>query len=91
MDITTTSDVDYYSFLAPVGSNSTAKLKVQSSGLSLLAPKATVYAADGITVLGSANGSGNYGTTLTVNFSVTGGSLYYVKVQGADGTAMAAY
>jgi hypothetical protein len=87
LDITTTSDVDFYTFTAP-SSASTAAVKVQSSGLSLLAPKLTVYAADQSTVLGTANGLNQYGTTLTVNLSgLTAGQRYYVKVQGADTTA----
>src|SRR5262249_54923984 len=52
-----------------------------------LSPKMTVYAANQTTVLGSANGVGKYGTTLTVsNIAVTPGATYYVKVQGADNT-----
>jgi hypothetical protein len=88
LDVTTTTDLDYYTFTAPSGSNATGVLTVQSSGLSLLAPKVTVYASNQTTILGSANGAGNYGTTLTVNFAVTSGSTYYIKVQGADTTAL---
>src|SRR5262249_2184961 len=46
LDITSTSDVDYYAFVAPVGSNNTLSVNVQSAGLSLLRPSVTVYAAD---------------------------------------------
>jgi Matrixin len=87
LDITTTSDIEFFKFIAPVGTASTATVTVQSSGLSLLSPKVTVYAADQATVLGSANGAGQYGTTLNVTLSsVTAGELLYVKVQGADST-----
>ena len=48
LDITTTSDVDYYTFTAPAGAAGTMTVQVQSQGLSLLSPKVTVYAADGI-------------------------------------------
>ena len=62
---------------------------MQSSGLSLLSPEVTVYAANGSTVLASADGEGQYGTTLTVSVSgVTAGEQFYVKVQGADTTQM---
>jgi len=89
LDITATTDLDYYTFTAPTGSSSTLTVKVQSSGLSLLSPKVTVYASDQVTVLGSANGSGVYGTTLSVPVSgITAGQQFYVKVQGADSTAM---
>ena len=81
--------MEYFSFTAPSGTGSTLELDVQSSGLSLLAPKVTVYASNGTTVLASANGAGEYGTTLTVSItSVTAGEQFYVKVQGADTTQM---
>ncbi len=85
LDISATSDVDYYTFTAPANAAATMTVTVQSAGLSLLAPKFTVYAADGQTVLGSANGLNKYGTTLTVTITgVTPGEQFYVKVQGAD-------
>jgi hypothetical protein len=89
LDITTTSQVAYYTVTAPGGTSSTVKLAVQSSGLSLLAPTVTVYAADQSTVLGSANGAGQYGTTLTVTLTnqVSAGQQIYIKVSGADSTA----
>ena len=87
LDITTTSDVDTYVFTAPTGTSGTLQLNVQSSGLSLLSPKVTVYAADQTTVLGSASGLNQDGTTLSVSVSgVTAGQVIYVKVQGADTT-----
>src|SRR5262249_7647104 len=60
LDITTLTDNDYYIFTAPAGSSSTLTVNVQSSGLSLLMPSVTVYAADQTTVLGSASGVGQY-------------------------------
>jgi hypothetical protein len=87
-DITTTSDTDYYTFLAPLLTSSTLRVNVQSSGLSLLSPKLTVYAADGTTVLGSAGTTGQYGTTLSVTVgNVTPLERFYIKVAGADATA----
>jgi hypothetical protein len=89
LDITTAGQLEYFSFTAPAGTGSTLKLDVQSSGLSLLAPKLTVYSSNGTTVLASANGEGQYGTTLTVNVSgVTAGEKFYVQVTGADKTQM---
>jgi len=89
LDITTTSTNEFYKIMAPTGTASTISVNVQSSGLSLLTPKVTVYAADQQTVLGSATGAGQYdGTTLTVTLnSVTPGEQFYVKVQGADTTS----
>lgn len=88
VDITTTSDSDYYTFSAPLLTSSTMTVQVQSQGLSLLSPKVIVYAANGTTVLGSASGLNQYGTTLDVTVTgVTPGQQYFVKVQGADTTA----
>ncbi|MFO0952057.1 MAG: matrixin family metalloprotease [Isosphaeraceae bacterium] len=88
LDITTAGQKENFTFTAPAGTNGTLNVVVQSSGLSLLAPKVTVYAADKTTVLGSANGLNKYGTTLTVTLTgVTAGTRYYVQVQGADNTA----
>jgi hypothetical protein len=88
LDITTTSDLDYYTFNAPLLTTGNLSVTVQSSGLSLLSPDLTVYAADQTTVLGSASGLGQYGSTLTVNVSgAVPGQQYYAVVQGADTTA----
>jgi hypothetical protein len=88
LDITTTSDLDYYTFAAPTGTSSSLTVQVQSQGLSLLSPKVSVYAANGTTVLGSASGLNKYGTTLDVTVTgVTAGEQFRVKVQGADTTA----
>jgi hypothetical protein len=88
LDITTTSEVEYFTFDAPANTTGTLQVAVQSQGLSLLSPKETVYAANGTTVLGSASGLNKYGTTLDVTVNnVTPGEQFYVKVQGADTTA----
>jgi hypothetical protein len=88
LDITTAGQAEYFSVVAPVTTNSTFTVNVQSSGLSLLAPTLTVYAADQVTVLGSANGAGQYGTTLSVTVNgVSAGQQFYVKVAGADSSA----
>jgi len=87
LDLTTTTDKDYYTFTAPAGTASSLTVAVQSQGLSLLSPKLTVYAADGTTVLGSAGTTGQYGTTIQVTVTNVGaGQQFYVKVAGADTT-----
>jgi hypothetical protein len=89
LDITTTSDVDYHTFTAPSGTSGTLTVTVQSNGLSLLSPRAWVYAADQSTILGYASGAGQYGTTLTITVNnVTAGQQFYVKVAGADGSVL---
>ncbi len=88
LDVTTTADKDYYKVTVPAGTTGTLVVNAQSSGLSLLAPKLTVYAGDQVTVKGSANGLNHYGTTLTVTVNgVSAGETYYFKVEGADTTA----
>jgi hypothetical protein len=88
LDHTTTSQLDYYTFNAPLNTSSTFSVTVQSSGMSLFTPSLTVYASNETTVLGTASGLGQYGTTLTVNISgATPGQQYYALVQGADTTA----
>ncbi len=89
LDITTAGQQEYFSFAAPAGAGGTMQLDVQSSGLSLLAPNVTVYGSNGKTVLASASGTGQYGTTLTVSVpNVTPGEVFYVMTQGADNTQM---
>jgi hypothetical protein len=86
LDITSTSDVDYYQFTVPAGTTGTLKLSVQSSGLSLLAPRVRVYNAwQG--QLATAAGSGFSGSTVTLNVSVVAGQTYYVRVGAANNTA----
>ena len=88
LDITTTADLDYYKFTAPSGGTGTMIVHVQSSGLSLLAPKIWVYNSSQ-TQLATATGTGYQGSTLTATVSgIVAGQTYYVKVDGADGTAL---
>jgi hypothetical protein len=88
LDLNTVGQSEYFRVNAPSGTASTLTLNVQSSGLSLLSPKVTVYASDEQTVLGSACGFNQYGTTLTVTIpNVYSGEQFYIKVQGADCTA----
>ena len=89
LDIATAGQPEYFTAIAPAGTSSTLQVSVQSKGLSLLAPSLTVYAADKQTVLGSASGSGQYGTTVSVSVpKVTAGQVLFFKVQGADTTSM---
>lgn len=96
LDISTTSQAEYFKFTAPLVSTDTLTVNVQSTGLSLLRPTVTLYAADQTTVLGTATAAGSYnGGNLTVSYSAPGllglgsvaGETFYVKVTGADTTA----
>jgi hypothetical protein len=86
LDLTSTSETEWYTFTAPQNTSGTLTATVQSSGLSLFTPQATLYAADGSTVLATANGAGSLnGSTLTLSAAnVTPGEQFYVKVTGAD-------
>ncbi len=87
-DISTCSDVDFFKVTVPSGATSSIQIRAQSIGLSSLAAAVTVYAADQTTVLGSANGLGQYGVnqTVTLTNKISAGQAIYVKVQGADTT-----
>ncbi len=81
--LSTGTSADYFTVTAPSGTNSTAQFQVVTTGLSMMSPVITVYASNETTVLGSANGSGKYGTTLTVTVNnVTAGEQFYVKITG---------
>jgi Matrixin len=86
LDISSTGDVDYYSFVAPADSASTMTMSVQSAGLSLLAPSLRVYDSNQQQI-GFKTGTGDLGATDTFTLSVTPGSTYYIRVAGANATA----
>lgn len=87
LDITTTGDVDFYRLTTPAGASGTLQISVQSTGLSLLSPKVTIYAADMLTVLGTATATTN-GATLNLSVNgVSAGQTFYIKVQGANATS----
>jgi hypothetical protein len=89
LDVTNVNQANYYTFTAPANTTGTLKVTVQSSGLSLLVPTVKVYATDKSTVLASASGSGQFGTTLTVTVSgIQAGQQFYVKVGGAEASPL---
>jgi hypothetical protein len=84
-DITTTADLDYYSFKAPPNA-SAVTITVQSAGLSLLAPNLNVYNRYQ-DPMAAVSGAGQYGTTLSVRVNVKAGKRYYIRVSSADASA----
>jgi hypothetical protein len=95
LDIARAGQSEYFSVTAPLTVLGTMNVTVQSQGLSLLAPKVTVYTPSLLgllgspTVVASASGAGQYGTTLNVSVpNVIVGQTYYIQVQGADNTQM---
>jgi hypothetical protein len=88
LDIAAAGQAECFTVSAPAGTTGTMTVTAQSQGLSLLAPKLSVYAADQVTLLGTAISSGQYGTTLTVTVpNITPGQQLFVRVRGADTTA----
>ncbi len=85
LDIANLGQPEFFSVDTPAGMSGPMEVSVQSQGLSLLSPKVTVYASDMQTIVGSANGLGQYGTTLNVTLpNAVAGQRYYIEVQGAD-------
>lgn len=82
-DLTTSSDVDYYRFAAPL-LGGTATVTLQAAGLSLLTSKVTIYNAFGTAIASSATLDPK-SNDLTLKFA-TGllGGTYYAKVEGAN-------
>jgi hypothetical protein len=88
LDITTTSDYDWYKATAPAGTNGTLSVTVQSQGFSLLSPSVWVFDSN-VNQLGYATGAGQYGTTVTATVTgISAGSTYYVGIAGSESTAM---
>jgi hypothetical protein len=87
LDLTTVGESEFFSVDAPAGTSGPMEITVQSQGLSLLSPNVTVYGSNMTTVVGSASGLDQYGTTLTVTIpNAVAGQRYYIQVQGADNT-----
>jgi hypothetical protein len=83
LDLTTVSDVDWYKIKTPSGNSGTMEVRIQSTSLSLLAPKLMLY--KGSTLKGTV--SGDYNSTITLSESIGSGQTWYVKVEGADSSA----
>lgn len=92
-DLTSLSDVDYYSFVTPTSFDGSLSVSVDTSNLSLLASNVSVYDSSG-NLVGTADVGRAYGTTATLNLSgLVAGETYTVMVDGAsnDEFGMGAY
>jgi hypothetical protein len=88
LNLSSAGQAEYFSVTVPQTTSGTFTATVQSSGISLLNPSVTVYASDQWTVLASAAGSGEQGSTLSLSVpNVTPGQVLYLKVSGADSSA----
>ncbi len=82
-DVTTNRDVDFYAVRSPSNYQGPMTFRVQSTGISLLAPRLTVFDARG-TVVGDAQANSDRGDTVTIHLDRSvRGTTYYVRVQGA--------
>jgi hypothetical protein len=81
LDVTTNSDIDWYKITTPSGSANTMEVRVQSTGLSLFAPRFTLY--KGSTNKGTV--SGGYNSTVSQTETINNGQNWYIKVEGAEG------
>jgi len=81
LDITTGSQVEWFSVTVPSSTNGTLVATVQSTNLSSLSPKVSVYTT-GLSLLGSASSS-SLGATVSVSLSgVRTGQTYLVRANG---------
>jgi hypothetical protein len=88
-DVTTGSDSDYFSLPVPSNYSGPLTVRLQTTGVSLLAPRLTLLDSSG-TLLTEADGSGTQGDTVTLTFpDVTPGGNYFVRVDAAPGGAFA--
>lgn len=81
-DVTTNGDVDYYRYTLPFYSSSNVTVSVQTAGVSLLAPKVTVFNGSGqvVGVAGTTDPLAG-GVTFQLTNAAPGGT-YYFKVEG---------
>ncbi|MFO0957413.1 MAG: matrixin family metalloprotease [Isosphaeraceae bacterium] len=82
-DVTSGSDVDYYSVRVPSNVTGALTLRLQSRGISLLAPRLTVLDSSN-RALGQASASSGFGDQVQVQLPrVAAGATYSVRVEGA--------
>lgn len=86
-DVTTTADTDYFAVRTPSGLLGPMTFRLQTAGISLLAPQLTVFDASG-TPLGQAQSVNAGGDTVTITLGqFEANKVYYVKVSGATANA----
>src|SRR5262249_51549637 len=83
-DVGSDKDVDFYKFTSPLSNyNGPVTIRIQSAGISLLAPSLTVFDASGH-VVGQAQANSGLGDTVSVHLAgVAPSTNYYIKVAGA--------
>lgn len=90
LDLTTSSDVDYFKIVVPSGSTTTLKATVVSTGLSLLSPKIEIVVGSTTKATGAA-GATEYGSSETATYTnstdLAAGKTVYIKVSSANSLA----
>ncbi|HMB07561.1 MAG TPA: matrixin family metalloprotease, partial [Isosphaeraceae bacterium] len=82
-NLSSLKDVDFYTVTAPDGYEGPLTIRLQTAGVSLLAPRLTVYDAAGH-VLGDLSSATDVGDTLQVHLPrVEPGATYVLEVRGA--------
>jgi len=87
LDLQKAKQLEYYTFTTPSNSANTMTVTVQSTGLSLLTPKLSVYNSSKTLIASKTFSLGSNvedGATLSLNVSAAPNTTYYVEVQGAD-------
>ncbi len=85
LDVTSSSDMDWFVVTAPAGSSGTLTVTMQSSDLSLLSPRVTLFNG-ALQTLGNTAAANSFGSTVTTTFTgVVAGQQYYVRAMAANG------
>lgn len=88
LDLTTSTDVDFFKFVVPAGSSTTLNVTVVSQGLSLLNPKVEILNSAGTVKATATAASTDYGATITATFNgIADGQTYYAKISSANAIA----
>jgi len=83
-DVTTSRENDFFSLKAPAGYRGPATVRLQSAGVSLLAPRLTIFDAAGNEIADAASVRVG-GDTLQITLpAVEPGATYYAEVRGAS-------
>jgi hypothetical protein len=82
-DVSSNNDVDYYAVKPPSGYRGPITFRLQSAGISLLAPSLTVLDAKG-NVLGQSQAASDFGDTVSFGLGQSDpNATYYLRVAGA--------
>lgn len=85
LDISTSSDTDWYKIVVPRDTNGTMTVTLQSTGLSSLSPHLYIHSSS-LSILGSATAAFSYGATVSLTLNnVAPNQFYYIRAVPANG------